>query len=55
MQTINGVTIDERKAQQMLKKIIILEKQNISEKNSTSDNKMVEKIKKMIEEEVKCY
>lgn len=55
MQSINGVNIDEKKAQQMLKKIIILEKQNISEKAASSDSKMVEKIKRLIEEEVKCY
>ena len=52
---INGITIDEKKAQTMLKKIIIIEKNNIADKNSLSDAKMVEKIKKMIEEEAKCF
>ena len=51
---VSGVEIDTRKAQLMLKKIIIKEKTNIKTKQF-NDLEMVKKIKKMIEEEVQCY
>ena len=51
---INGVEVDTNKAQFMLKKLIMREKINIKTKQHT-DIQMVNQIKKMIEEEVKCY
>ena len=51
---VNGVEIDTSKAQFMLKKLIMREKINIKTKQHT-DIQMVNQIKKMIEEEVKCY
>lgn len=54
MVTVNGIKIDEKKARRLLKKLILMEKNNIRTKQS-SDLDMVKKIKKMIEEEVECY
>ncbi|WP_370772868.1 hypothetical protein [Ruminococcus callidus] len=45
---------DEKKVKNILRKIIIEEGKNISSKG-ISDWEMVKKIKKIIEEEVKCY
>ena len=46
--------IDHRKISRLLKKIIIAEKTNLKTKQY-SYGPMVNKIKKMIEEEVECY
>lgn len=51
---INGIEVDTEKAQRMLQKIIIKEKNNIKTKQF-NDIEMARKIKKMIEEEVECY
>lgn len=51
---VNGVEIDSQKADYMLKKLIMKEKINIKTKQY-NDSEMVRMIKKMIEEEVKCY
>lgn len=53
MKEINGVEIDEKKAQRLLQKLIMMEKKNIMSKEFSSPV-MVKKIKKMIEEEVEC-
>ena len=54
MEDNNYLNIDEKKASRLLKKLIILEKNNIRTKQF-NDSEMVKKIKKMIEEEVECY
>ncbi|MBF8984103.1 hypothetical protein IZY60_11200 [Lutibacter sp. B2] len=54
MANVNGIEIDEKKAQRLLKKLILMEKNNIRSRQN-SDPDMVKKIKKMIEEEVGCY
>ena len=51
---INGIEIDDEKAQKMLQKLILREKTNIKTKEK-NDGEMVRMIKKMIEEEVQCY
>ena len=51
---VNGIKVDTEKAQRMLQKIIIREKNNIKTKQF-NDVEMARKIKKMIEEEVECY
>lgn len=51
---VNGIEIDVAKAQRLIKKVIVKEKRNLSTKEFGSAE-MVKKIKKMIEEEVKCY
>ena len=51
---VNGIEVDTEKAQRMLQKIIIREKNNIKTKQF-NDVEMARKIKKMIEEEVECY
>ena len=51
---VNGIEVDTEKAQRMLQKIIIKEKNNIKTKRF-NDVEMTRKIKKMIEEEVECY
>ncbi len=51
---VNGIKVDTEKAQRMLQKIIIKEKNNIKTKQF-NDVEMARKIKKMIEEEVECY
>ncbi len=54
MAEINGIQIDEKKAKRLLQKLVLMEKRNLVTRQD-SDPKMVEKIKKMIEEEVECY
>lgn len=54
MKDVNGIHIDEEKAGRLLKKLIIMEKQNIRTKQF-NDAEMVKKIKKIIEEEAECY
>ncbi|MEG0692423.1 MAG: hypothetical protein RR444_05010 [Oscillospiraceae bacterium] len=54
MAEINGIQIDEKKAKRLLQKLVMMEKKNIVSKQD-GDTKMVEKIKKMIEEEVECF
>lgn len=51
---INGIEVDKKKADRVLRRIIIKEKNNIKTKRF-NDIEMVKKIKKMIEEEVQCY
>lgn len=51
---INGIEIDEEKAQKLIKRMIVKEKRNLSTKEFGT-TEMVKKIKKMIEEEVECY
>lgn len=47
--------IDKKKVKNLIKKILVLEKENLKTKRYNRDQ-MSEKIKKMIEEEVrKCY
>lgn len=54
MNTNNQIQIDKKKAERMLKRIIILEKNNLRTKQY-NDAEMVKKIKKIIEEEVECF
>jgi hypothetical protein len=51
---VDGVIIDRKKVDLMLAKIIIKERNNIKTKQF-NDSEMVVIIKKIIEEEVKCY
>ena len=51
---INGIEVDTAKAQRLLQKTIIAEKNNIKTRQF-NDVEMAKKIKKMIEEEVECY
>ena len=51
---INGVEIDAKKADVLLRKIIIKEKINIKTKQY-NDGEMVKMIKKLIEEAAECY
>lgn len=51
---VNGIEIDEAKAQRLIKKVILKEKRNLSTKEFSSPQ-MVNQIKKMIEEEIECY
>ena len=46
--------VDDKKVAHLIKRIIIEEARNIKS-GEKSDREMVEKIKDMIEEEVKCY
>ena len=50
----NNTEIDVKKAQMILKKIIVKENNNIKRKDK-NDGEMVKMIQKLIEEEVKCY
>lgn len=50
----NGIEIDTKKINKLLKRLIIKEKSNIKTKQY-NDAEMVKIIKKMIEEEVECY
>ncbi|APV43670.1 hypothetical protein Dform_00310 [Dehalogenimonas formicexedens] len=52
--TVNGVEIDTRKIDILLRKLIMKEKVNIKTRQY-NDVEMVKLIKKMIEEEAKCY
>jgi hypothetical protein len=54
MDDIKAIQVDEKKGQRLLKKLIIMEKQNLRTKKF-NDADMVRKIKKAIEEEVECY
>lgn len=49
-----SIEVDDKKISRLLKKIIIAEKTNLKTKQN-SYGPMVNKIKKMIEEEVECY
>lgn len=51
---INGIQVDVEKAQRLSKRVIVKEKRNLSTKEFGATD-MVNKIKKMIEEEVECY
>jgi hypothetical protein len=51
---VDGVIIDRKKVDLMLAKIIIKERNNIKTKQF-NDSEMVVIIKKIIEEELKCY
>ncbi len=51
---VNGMEVDIQKAQRMLTRLVIREKKNIKTRQY-NDVQMVNQIKKMIEEEVKCY
>lgn len=51
---INSIEVDTLKAQKMLAKLIMREKINIKTREY-NDGRMVAMIKKLIEEEVKCY
>lgn len=51
---VNGIEVDIEKAQRLIKKVIVKEKRNLSTKE-LGPGAMVDKIKKMIEEEVECY
>lgn len=53
-ENVNGIEVDVDKAQRLIKKVIVKEKRNLSTKELGS-GAMVDKIKKMIEEEVECY
>ncbi|WP_156424286.1 hypothetical protein [Bacillus sp. FJAT-27445] len=48
------IFIDQKKAERLLRKLILMEKQNNRTKQF-NDSEMVKKIKKAIEEEVECY
>ena len=50
----NKIEVDDKKAQRILQKIIVIENNNIKRKD-LNDGEMVKKIKKLIEEEVECY
>lgn len=51
MSNNDTITIDDKKVKNILRKIIIEERRNVSSKE-ISDSEMV---KKIIEEEVECY
>lgn len=53
-ENVNGIEVDVDKAQRLIKKVIVKEKRNLSTKE-LGPGAMVDKIKKMIEEEVECY
>ena len=49
-----NLTVDEKKVNRLIRRILLVERQNIeSEKKNVAD--MVKEIRQMIEEEVKCY
>lgn len=54
IKNVNGIDVDIEKAQRLIKKVIVKEKRNLSTKE-LGPGAMVDKIKKMIEEEVECY
>jgi|GEM_PF-3359235 len=54
MEPNDKIKIDKEKAQRLLKKLIIMERQNLKTKMH-NDQQMVKLIKKSIEEEVECY
>lgn len=53
-ENINGIDVDVEKAQKLIKRVIVKEKRNLSTKEF-SNPEMIRRIKKMIEEDVKCY
>ncbi len=54
IENVNGIDVDVEKAKKLINKVIVKEKRNLST-NELGSGQMVEKIKKMIEEEVECY
>ncbi|NMO94924.1 hypothetical protein [Paenibacillus lemnae] len=54
MNSTNEIEIDVKKAERLLRKLILMEKQNLRTKQF-NDAEMVKKIKKAIEEEAECY
>lgn len=54
MNNTQAIEIDVKKAERLLRKLILMEKQNLRTKQF-NDTEMVKKIKKAIEEEVECY
>ena len=54
MEEINEIKTDQKIINRLLKKIIVLEKNNLKTKEY-SYGPIVKKIKAMIEEEVECY
>jgi len=50
----NNTEIDVKKAQLILKKIIVKESNNLKRKDK-NDGEMVKLIQKLIQEEVECY
>jgi len=53
MKEVNGIQIDEEKANRLLRKVILMETENKARQSSPGE--MAKKIKKLIEEEVQCY
>ena len=51
---VKGINVDIEKAERLKYKLIALENSNIKTKDY-NEGKMLEIIKKMIEEEVECY
>lgn len=51
---VNGIEVDTAKAERLLKRTIVKEKNNIKTRQF-NDVQMANQIKKMIEEEVECY
>ena len=51
---VNGIDVDEEKAQKLLRRVVMLEKKTLQRKDK-NQAKIVAEIKKMIEEEVQCY
>ena len=49
-----GLEVDDKKVNRLIKKIIIAELKNINSEEK-NDTQMATEIRKMIEEEVKCY
>ena len=54
IEIINGIEGDTERAQKLVKKLIVMEKKNLSTKEK-SNPEMIKEIKKMIEEAVECY
>ena len=52
--THNGIKLDPKKVQKLLKKIIIKESNNLKTKDK-NDGQMEKIIQNMIQEEVECY
>jgi hypothetical protein len=50
----NGIVVDEKKVELLLKKIVILERTNLRTKQQ-GDQEMVRTIKKALEEEIECF
>ena len=53
-ENVDGIEVNIDKAQRLIRKIIVKEKRNLRTKE-LGHGAMVNKIKEMIEEEVKCY